>query len=197
MAYDALTESVELIESRFLTPVRRLSRRRRFAAMSVYVDGDVAVTAFARRGVGCIRYEIHVLALRKGQWSLLGGGGSTNDDGTLLDDRPARRPTNPEPGHTELRTVTSGVMIAVDGLGGVHDDGGRAGRWPWSGRWISYATVLASAEVQAVTIADRRLDVPWHGRVVVGWAGREPRQVAALDGRDRFAGTVQLAPPHR
>lgn len=66
VVYDVLAESVELIESRRLPPVPRLSRRRRFAAMSVDVDGDVAVTTFARRRVNCIWQDTHVLALRDG-----------------------------------------------------------------------------------------------------------------------------------
>lgn len=68
MAYDVLAESVALIESRQLVRVQRLSRRRRFAAMSVDVDTEtgLAVTAFARRGVGCIWRDSHVLALRQG-----------------------------------------------------------------------------------------------------------------------------------
>lgn len=77
MAYDVLAESVALIESRRLEPVRRLTRRRRFAAMAVDVAGDVAGTMFARRGVGCIWQETHVLALRDGQWTWLGGAGAT------------------------------------------------------------------------------------------------------------------------
>jgi hypothetical protein len=88
MAYDLLQESVALIEAGRAEPVRSLSRRRRFAAMAVDVAGDVAVTMFARRGVGCVQQEIHVLALRDGAWTWLGGGGASSDDG-LLADRPA------------------------------------------------------------------------------------------------------------
>jgi len=87
VAYDALAESVALIESRRLEPVRRLSRRRRFAAMAVDVVGDVAASMFARRGVGCIWQETHVLALRDGQWALLGGGGGTGNEDLLTDGR--------------------------------------------------------------------------------------------------------------
>lgn len=87
MAYDLLQESVALIEAGHAEPVRSLSRRR-FAAMAVDVAGDVAVTMFARRGVGCVQQEIHVLALRDGAWTWLGGGGASSDDG-LLAHRPA------------------------------------------------------------------------------------------------------------
>ncbi|MEJ7649904.1 MAG: hypothetical protein WKF57_12870 [Nakamurella sp.] len=143
MAYDALVESVELIRTGAATPVRRLSRRRRFAPMSVDVGRDFAVTAFARRGVGCVLYETHVLALRKGLWVLLGGGGGGGDD-ALLADRP--------------------------------------GWVPGFGRWISHATVLVSSEVHTVTVAGRRIAVPWHGRPVVAWTDRRPPRWTTLIG---------------
>jgi hypothetical protein len=79
VAYDVLAESVALIDAGGVEPVLRLTRRRRFGAMAVDVAGDVAVTMFARRGVGCIWKEIHVLALRDGEWKWLGGGGSDGD----------------------------------------------------------------------------------------------------------------------
>ena len=61
--------------------------------MGVDVAGDLAVTMFARRGVGCVWNEIHVLAFRGGEWRLLGGGGSTGGDEDLLADRPAVLPS--------------------------------------------------------------------------------------------------------
>src|ERR1700760_2566924 len=88
MAYDVVQESVALIEVGHAEPVRSLTRRRRFAAMAVDVSADVAVTMFARRGVGCIQRETHVLALRDRQWIWLGGGGGSSDE-RLLADRPA------------------------------------------------------------------------------------------------------------
>ena len=61
--YDASAESLRLIESRQVEPVLRLSRRRRSAPMAVDVADDVAVTMFARRGVGCVwcdtEYSFH------------------------------------------------------------------------------------------------------------------------------------------
>lgn len=91
MAYDAFAESVRLIESRHVVPVLRLSRRRRFAPMALDVADDVAVTMFARRGVGCLWAETHALSKRDGRWHLLGGGGGTAAD-DLLARRPARLP---------------------------------------------------------------------------------------------------------
>ena len=52
-----------------------MSRRRRHPAMAVDVAGDIAVTMFARRSVGCTVEEVHVLALHDGEWMMLGGGG--------------------------------------------------------------------------------------------------------------------------
>lgn len=193
MAYDALAESIELIRTRSLTPVRRLSRRRRFAAMSVDVDGDVAVTAFVRRGVGCVWIEIHVLALREAGWVVLGGGGHSDRDDHCLDDRPVRLANVPWPASTAGSDASS-ALIAAEGAGGDLDEGGRTGRWPRSGRWISHATVLGSADVQVLTVADRRLTVPWHGRQEVVWIGRRRPRVTALDADDQPVGTVLLTP---
>lgn len=98
MAYDVLAESVALIEGRRVEPVRRLTRRRRFAAMAVDVSGDVAATMFARRGVGCVCQEIHVLRRRNGEWEWLGGGGGTGGHDDFLADRPMVLPNFPGPG---------------------------------------------------------------------------------------------------
>lgn len=116
VAYDAFAESVRLIQSRHVEPVLRLSRRRRFTPMAVDVAGDVAVTLFARRGVGCVLSETWVLSKLGASWHLLGGGGGTaNDD--LLDPRPARLPKFlGQPAAAE-----SGIdprVIAIDGGGG-------------------------------------------------------------------------------
>lgn len=77
-------ESFALIESQLLAPVPRLSRRRRFAPMSVYVAGDMAVTTFARRGAGCTWHDRHVFAFREdGQWVFVGGSGNNSQDHLL------------------------------------------------------------------------------------------------------------------
>lgn len=157
MAYDALTESVKLIGSRRVEPVRRLSRRRRFAAMSVDVAGDVAVTTFARRGVGCTWHDTHALALRKGRWALLGGGSSAEDD--VLTDRPVVLPAELSCNAGALRGANPGPIVAAGG-GGFHDGGDRAQRWPWAGRWISYADVRVTTGVTSLAVADRLLAVP-------------------------------------
>lgn len=193
MAYDALGESVRLIESRHVVPVLRLSRRRRFAAMAVDVADDVAVTVFARRGVGCLWSVAHVLVKRRGTWHMLGGGGSSADE-DLLAHRPATLPEGPGP----LPNTAFGVdprMLTVEGGGGVRDDGGRPGRWPWSGRWISYALVRVNAEVASVGVRGRDLDVPWHGRVVILTAGRGSSRVTLRDSTGGILGEAGLRGP--
>jgi hypothetical protein len=155
VAYDALAESVALIESRRVEPVPRLSRRRRFAAMAVDMDGDVAASMFARRGVGCIWQETHVLAHRDGQWARLGGGGASSEE-DLLADRPAVLPDYLRLGRKAV-TGAGAQVIAVSGSGGVLDDRDETRRRPGSGRWISYADVRVSAQVTSVRVAERRL----------------------------------------
>src|ERR1700733_13061239 len=125
MAYDVLAESVALIEAGRAEPMARLSRRRRFAPMAVDVDGDVAVTMFARRGVGRVVKKIHVLALRDGEWTLLGGGG-TDGDQDLLADRPEVLPRFL--GHG-VQGADPGVM-ASNWRGGSSDGGDGTGPSP-------------------------------------------------------------------
>ena len=192
MAYDALRESVRLIESRRPEPVLRLSRRRRFAAMAVDVADDVAVTLFARRGVGCVWSETHVLVRRHGSWHLLGGGGGPGD-GDLLAHRPAQLPV---PGALpETTPAVDPGMLAVEGGGGVSDHGARTGWWPRGGRWISYLVVRVNAEVASVDADGRDIEVPWHGRVVVVAAGRGPSMVTLRDGTGGTLGHVGLRGP--
>jgi hypothetical protein len=190
VAYDALVESVALIESRRLEPVRRLSRRRRFAAMAVDVADDVAASMFARRGVGCIWKETHVLVLRDGRWAWLGGGGATSHE-DLLADRPAVLP-----GYLTLgRGAVTGAdpkVIVVSASGGVLDDGDEADWQPDGGRWISYADVRVSAQVTSVQISGRPLRVPWHGHVLLVWSESEPSRVVAYDNGGRALGEALL-----
>jgi hypothetical protein len=110
--------------------------------MAVDVAGGVAAWMFARRGVGCMWQEIHVLAPRDGHWAWLGGGGSTRDE-DLLADRPAALPDY----LTVVRDAVTGVhpkVIVVGGSGGMLDDGDESGRRAGSGRWVSYADVRVS-----------------------------------------------------
>lgn len=178
MAYDAVAESRRLIASRELTPATRLSRRRRYVPMAVDVCDDVAVTMFARRSVGCNVEETYVLARHGDEWTMLGGGGGPLDD-DALSYRPAVLPSLPS-GHPEA----SARVVRTQGAGGVLDSGVRSS-WPGRGRWINYCIVRVSAEVAHLVVDERHIAVPWHGRCVVGWAGRRPKEVAVLahDGR--------------
>lgn len=195
MAYDRLLQSVALIGSRRLVRVERLSRRRRFVAMGVDVDGDLAVTSFARRGVGCTWHDVHVLARRSGTWTMLGGSstsGAGTDGGSaaLLADRPrVLTDWSATTGHP----VPTGRALVLEGTGGVHDSRGGADRWPWSGRWVSCTHLLANASATSLTVAGRVLPVPWHGRVVVVWSGRHGPRVVAHDQDGRALDAVALA----
>lgn len=190
MYYEVLAESVALIESRQLHPVLRLTRRRRFAAMAVDVAGDVAATMFARRGVGCIWQEIHVLVLREGKWAYLGGGGANVSDDVLAE-RPAVLS-----GHLTVgpgaATSSEPQIIRGNGHGGVRDGGDDTEHRPGSGRWISYGVARVSARVTSVQASDRLLTVPWHGQVLLVWSGSQSPRVMARDEHERALGEVFL-----
>jgi hypothetical protein len=161
--------------------------------MAVDVAGDVAVTMFARRGVHCTWLDTHVLVFRDGQWALLGGGGGSADE-DLLTDRPLELPASPGIRRGATTGADARIMV-VDGGGGVLDSGGNADRWPWSGRWISYATVRVSGQVTSGRTSDRDLPVPWHGRVVVAWTGRRRPRVVACDESGHPVATAVLTSP--
>lgn len=187
MAYDVVGESLRLIGSRELTPVTRLSRRRRHAAMAVDVVDDMAVTVFARRSVGGNVEETHVFVRRAGGWVPLGGGGGPLDD-DALEHRPAQLP----PGWPGETTGVDPRVLALDGSGGVLDSGAT---WFGSirGRWINHAIVRVNADVTRLVVGDRQIEVPWHGRCVVLWPGRRRSQdVVAVAGDGGRLGRVTL-----
>lgn len=188
MAYDALAESLRLLESRELAPVTRLSRRRRHVAMAVDVADDIAVTMFVRRSVGCIVEEIHVLARHAGEWFLLGGGG-----GPAADDALEYRPAELDRGLHRTPGVDPRVL-SLEGSGGIWDGRARRRPWPSRGRWINYGTMQVNADVARVATNDRQVAVPWHGRVVIAWPGRRPQELAVLDNEGRRLGKVTLPP---
>ncbi|MBC7310141.1 MAG: hypothetical protein H5T81_08970 [Tetrasphaera sp.] len=192
MAFDVYAESVRLIESRHVEAVPRLSRRRRFAPMGVDVVGDVAVTMFARRGVGCSLSETYVLSKRDGHWRLLGGGSDTESD-DLLADRPPRLPEEPAYGHSDHTGIDPSIL-RLEGSGGVRDSGGRGDWLPWSGRWISYVVLQVSAQVASLETDGRDLLVPWHGRVVIASTKRRPSLVKVYDNRGQLLGEVLTQP---
>ncbi|MEU2351069.1 hypothetical protein [Modestobacter sp. NPDC049651] len=169
MAYDALAESLALIEHGVTADPPRLSRRRRFAPLAVDVDGDVACTLFTRRGVAGFSRETHVLARDGGVWRSLGGGGVDGEDDDGLGDRPPA---------AEL-----GGHLVVGGTGSVARSSG--GLLPGRARYVHDAELRASREVVRVVVGARELDVPRHGQLVVVWSGRRPPAAVPVlaDGR--------------
>jgi hypothetical protein len=192
VAFDVSAESVRLIESRQVEAVPRLSRRRRFAPMGVEVVNDVAVTMFARRGIGCSLSETYVLSKRDDQWQLLGGGSGTAGD-DLLADRPPHLPEEPAHGHGAYTGIDPSIL-RLEGGGGVRDSGGRADWLPWSGRWISYVALRVSARVESLETDGRQLVVPWHGRVVIALTKRRPSLVKVYDDRGQLLDEGRLQP---
>ena len=176
MAYDRTAESIALIEHGLPAPPPRLSRRRRWAALAVDVDDDVACTLFTVRGPGHVRHETHLLARADGVWTVLGGGGGGGDDGDLAD-----RPT----------TARLGAPTVVQGRGSVLRNAGRL--MPWGARYVHDAELLVSSDVHSVVVAGARvLPVPRHGHLVVVWSGRRPPGVVARDAAGRPLGVVSL-----
>jgi hypothetical protein len=176
VAYDVLRESVALIEAGDADPVRSLTRRRRFAAMAVDVLDDLAVTMFARRGVGCVQQEIHMLALRDGAWTRLGGGGGSSDE-RLLADRPATL-SSPSLFGPNAPVSSDPRLIICSGAGGTLDTRGQI-EPPDGGRWVSYCVIRVSAEVAYVEALGRSRTVPWHGNVLVVSPGDCPTSAVA------------------
>jgi len=79
---------------------------------------------------------------------------------------------SPEPVGTEVLGARIGIgepkLVRV-GAGAVLL---RSGRWPWSGQYGCWNAFQASGDVARVVIHDRpqrQVEVPWHGRVIVGW----------------------------
>jgi hypothetical protein len=83
VSYDALAESMTLLEGAPLPSRARLSRRVRYLPLAVDRDGDVAATVFLRRGVnGVPEVDVHTLELTDGVWRTLGGGGGPGEEAT-------------------------------------------------------------------------------------------------------------------
>lgn len=179
MAYDAFTESVRLIEHGRQDDPSRLSRRRRFAALAVDVDGDVAAALFVRRGAGVFWQEVHVLARERAGWRLLGGGGGADEDDGLGDRPPAAALPAP---------------IVTDGAGSVLRE---SGLLPWDSRYVHDAVLRAAREVHTVLVAGRALAVPRHGWLVVMWQSRRPPVATALGINGRELGSIRLGASHR
>ena len=185
MTYDALVESVRLIEGGLpaSTP-SRLSRRVRFLPLAVDVDGPTAATTFLRRGKGQAWMESHVLTKRQGIWRLEGGGGGTGGEAAAED----------APAVEEL-----GGHLDVPGAGSVH-----VGTSISPSGFLHYVPMRAAAGVSAVLIDERAVHVPRHGQLVAVWAHPHVPHLVALDAggqvlaegpADSWAGVRPPAPP--
>ncbi|WP_051516092.1 hypothetical protein [Candidatus Blastococcus massiliensis] len=179
MSYDALAESVRLLEGAELPAVVRLSRRVRHVPLAVDRDGDVAVTVFLRRGVsGLPLVESHTLELARGGWRVLGGGGGASDVAV------APRQSLAELGAPAVSPGSGGTARSRSGLLGL-----RSG-------WISYAELWLAREVAVLQVGNRRLPFAAHGYAVVVWTGRTP-EITARDAEGKPLGAVELRTPRR
>ncbi|RBY85033.1 hypothetical protein [Blastococcus sp. TF02A-30] len=173
MSYDALAESLRLLDGAPPAADARLSRRVRHLPLAVDRVDDVAATMFLRRGVnGAPEIDVHVLERVDGRWVLLGGGGG-----------PGEEAVRPRP--------------ALAALGGpaVSSGGGSTAR-RHSGWWprirdssVHHAEVFAAREVAALRVDDRVVPVAAHGCAVVVWTRRAPA-ITALDRDGEELGTV-------
>ena len=148
--------------------------------MAVDVSDDVAVTMFARRGVGCVQQETHVLALRDGAWTWVGGGGGSSGE-RILADRPGVL-SGPSLLGPDAPVSSDARVMVSSGAGGTLDTRGEI-EPPDGGRWISYWVIEVNAEVVSVEALGRSRSVPWHGHVLMVWCGDPPVSVLARDVR--------------
>lgn len=177
VAYDALHESVRLLQGEPPPDSVGLSRRRRHAALAVDRDGDVAATLFLRRGVsGEPWLDAHTLESTRDGWRVLGGGGSNAGENAL----------DPRPSLEELEGPTR-----CFGGGATARNADR--RMPWGAKWVSYAELRVATEVSHLRVDDRVLPVAEHGVAIVVWALRPP-QTVAQDRTGRSLGTARLSP---
>lgn len=175
MSYDALAESVALLEGARPADRAWLSRRVRFLPLAVDRDDDVAATMFLRRGVsGVPLLDVHTLELVEGAWRRLGGGSGPGDE--LTDPRP--------------RLADLGSPAWSPGGGGTARTArGRFGRL--RDGWLSWAELRVAEEVSVLRVGTRLVPVAAHGCAVVVWT-RQPPRVAALAASGAVLGAVGL-----
>ncbi|GAA1857074.1 hypothetical protein GCM10009687_25250 [Asanoa iriomotensis] len=183
MAYDARSESQRLIREGLPDRPVRLSRRHRFAPVSVDVASDAAATWFVRRGVGCFWDEIHLLVREPVGWRLLGGGGGSSGGPWSTDEFDRARGGLPAGGFE----LTGGSSVVRD-----------KGSWlPLGSRWIRSSMLLVGPSVAEAVIAGRHRPVPYHGRLVVVWSSRRPPLVSLRDGVGSELSTVAPGDTYR
>ncbi len=176
MSYDALAESVRLLDGAAPADAPGLSRRVRHVPLAVDRDGDVAATMFLRRGVsGVALLDVHVLTEDRDGWHLLGGGGGPGEDFLGL------RPTAGDLGGLAVSSGGGGTARSAPGLFGRRES------------WISYAELRVARGVAALRVGDRLVPVAASGCAVVVWTRRPPR-ITALDAAGAALGPVPLDP---
>lgn len=175
MSYDALAESVRVLQGTPPATEARLSRRVRFVPLAVDRDGDVAATMFLRRGVnGIPELDVHSLELYDGRWRMLGGSGGPG--AAALESRPDQ---------------ASLQALAVSfGSGGTARSSSRSLGWA-PNPWVWWAELRAAREVAALGVGERRIPVAAHGMAIVVWADRPP-EISALDASGVVLGSVTL-----
>lgn len=175
MTYDALAESVSLLEGAPAADGARLSRRVRHVPLAVDRDGDVAATLFLRRGVnGVPLLDVHTLEFIQGGWRMLGGVGGPGDIATDARPRLADlgQPAVSHAGGGTARTSHSRLLGSRD-------------------TWVSWMELRVAEEVSALRVNSRLVPVASHGCAVVVWTG-EPPGVAALDAAGTVLGPVSV-----
>lgn len=180
VAFDQVAQSVALIEVGLAEDPPWLSRRRKQAALAVDVNGDLACTVFIHRyNSGALEQRIHVLTRRGGTWVSVGDDRRSVDDDRLSDGPVA---------------ATLGGLVSLVAAGAVQTNADRV--FPWPARRIHYALLRAAREIDAVTVAHRRLPVPRHGHVVAVWKSRRTPRVMAHGDYHSVRVGVALRPGH-
>ena len=175
MSYDALVESVKLLEGTPPAGSARLSRRVRHLPLAVDRDGDVATTMFLRRGVnGVPELDVHTLELIDGVWRTLGGGGGPGDEATE-----ARR---------RLAELGS-PAVSSSGGGTKRSSGNRP--WRRHGSWVWWAELRVAEEVAVLRVDARLVPVADHGCAIVVWT-KQPPPVTALDAAGAVVGLIPI-----
>lgn len=175
MSYDALAESVRLLEGAPPASEARLSRRIRFVPLAADRDGDVAVTMFLRRGVsGVPELDVHSLELHDGRWRMLGGSGG-----------PGAAALEPRPHRASLQ-----ALAVSSGSGGTARSSSRSLGWA-PDPWVWWIELRVVREVAALGVGERRIPVGAHGMAIVVWTDRRP-EISALDGSGVVLGSIPL-----
>lgn len=175
MSYDALAESLRLLEGGAPESEARLSRRVRFVPLAADRDGDVAATMFLRRGVsGVPELDVHSLELYDGRWRMLGGSGG-----------PGAAALEPRPDCASLQ-----ALAVSFGSGGTARGSSRSLGWA-PNPWVWWTELRAAREVAALGVGERRIPVAAHGMAIVVWTDRPP-EIAALDASGVVLGAIPV-----